>query len=130
MLILGTNEDYPANTLVKAYRRRMAIEEMFRDEKNIRYGWGLRFVSLSTPERMECLILVLAIAYFLLILSGFFCHDKFDSSHWASSRRAGRTEVSAFYVGRIMLERLFCPIRHLFRLLKGILRQDMEENRG
>ncbi len=48
----------------------MSTEELFRDEKSLRYGWGLGQTQLSEPERLERLLLVLACAYMLLVLMG------------------------------------------------------------
>ena len=70
--------------LIAFAARRMPIEELFRDEKNIRYGWGLRQTKVGTAGRLERLLLVLAYAYFLLLLIGLVCRDTMSEAHWAS----------------------------------------------
>ncbi len=43
---------------MEVFKRRMSIKELFRDEKNIRYGWGLRQLKIGTAGRLERLLLV------------------------------------------------------------------------
>ena len=44
----------------------MTIEELFRDDKNKRNGWSLRDTKITRPDRLDRLLLILAIAYLLL----------------------------------------------------------------
>jgi hypothetical protein len=39
---LMTDLAYSVHELTKLYARRMTVEELFRDAKNRRHGWGLR----------------------------------------------------------------------------------------
>ena len=41
-----------------AYERRMRIEELFRDQKNVRNGWALRQVEIGKTDRLERLLLI------------------------------------------------------------------------
>jgi hypothetical protein len=50
-LILGTDLAWSWRKVVEVFKLRMSIEELFRDEKNIRYGWGLRQMKVSTSSR-------------------------------------------------------------------------------
>ena len=59
-----------ATQAVKAYGRRFTIEEMFRDMKDDRYGFGLRQGHVSRPDRRDKLILLFAFAQMLLTLLG------------------------------------------------------------
>ena len=59
-----------AEEVVALYGRRFTIEESFRDEKDDRFGWGLKETSLRTPERRDRMLLVLALARLLLMLLG------------------------------------------------------------
>ena len=62
----------------------MSIEGLFRDEKNIRYGWGLRQIELSEPQCLERLLPVLAFAYLLLLFMGAICQQQLSERHWAA----------------------------------------------
>lgn len=59
-----------AEEVVNLYARRFTIEETFRDEKDDRFGWGLKETSLRTPERRDRMLFVLAMARLLLTLLG------------------------------------------------------------
>ena len=53
--------------LTELYGRRMAVEELFRDDKSARNGWALRHTQLTQAGRFDRLLLVLALAYWLLV---------------------------------------------------------------
>ena len=130
---LGSDLEWGWRKLVGAFRRRMLIEELFRDEKNIRYGWGLRQLSLSTKDRLERMLLVLAFAYLFLLLLGLICAETMSSAHWAaaiSHKKNGKQQLSAFSIGRLMSGRVHIPIRLLLRHLKNLLLQLNKENWG
>ena len=56
--------------LTRIFARRMGIEEYFRDTKSKRNGFGLRLTLIRCPRRLERLLLVLALAYWLLVATG------------------------------------------------------------
>jgi hypothetical protein len=120
--LLGTNLDWGWRRLVAAFEQRMMIEELFRDEKNIRYGWGLRLVSVGTTERLERLLLILAFAYVLLLMTGLICKDSMSPSEWSSNTKRKRP-LSAFVVGRIMLtlDKVSFSVRLLLSTLRSAL---------
>jgi len=88
-----TNLDWGWRKVSGAFRLRMKIEELFRDEKNLRYGWGLRQLSLSDPQRLERMLLVLAFAYLLVLLVGMRCQQQLPQRLQAAS--AGRPARSS-----------------------------------
>jgi hypothetical protein len=85
------------------YGRRMTIEQLFRDQKNKRNGWSLRDTRITRPERIDRLLLILAIAYLLLCGVGLVALRTGRPGDWASSTR---NECSVFTIGRIMLCRI------------------------
>lgn len=126
---LATNLDWGWRKVVGAFGLRMKIEELFRDEKNLRYGWGLRQLSLSQPERLERMLLVLAFAYLLLLLMGTKCERELPQSHW-SAAVSKRRQASAFFIGRYMQERHRFSLRQLLCLLATTLSAIAEQNWG
>lgn len=85
------------------YGKRMTIEELFRDGKSKRNGWSLRDTQLSTPERLDRMLLVLAIAYLLLCGLGLLARQKHKPSSWCSS---SKEQCSIFLIGLIMLRKI------------------------
>jgi hypothetical protein len=59
-----------AADVVKVYGKRFTIEETFRDQKDIRFGLGLRATHIRNPKRRDRLLLLTAIAQALLTLLG------------------------------------------------------------
>lgn len=62
--------DKTATAVVALYRKRMTIEETFRDQKDLRFGLGLQATHIRDPERRDRLLLLAAIAQSLLTLLG------------------------------------------------------------
>lgn len=71
---LGTQR---AAAIVKLYGRRFTIEETFRDQKDLRFGMGLRETRIRREARRDRLLMLLALGQALLTLLG------------AASERAG-----------------------------------------
>jgi hypothetical protein len=109
--------DLPAGgaQISQLYGQRMTIEELFRDEKNKRNGWSLRDTKITRPERLDRLLLILAIAYLLLCGVGLIALQTSRPGDWSSSTK---NDCSVFTIGRIMLLRLKVPLANA---LKAIL---------
>jgi Transposase DDE domain len=105
----------PAHELVTLYGKRMQIEQFFRDAKSKRNGWSLRDTGLTRPERLDRLILILALAYLLLVGLGLCAAGRFRSGKWASNNRDG--EYSAFQIGQFMLDQLRLKTHLLLRAI-------------
>jgi hypothetical protein len=86
------------------YGRRMTIEELFRDHKSKRNGWSLRDTQLTRPDRLDRMLLILALAYLLLCGLGLLALKTGHPRQWSSNNRSG--ECSVFVIGQIMLHRL------------------------
>lgn len=103
--------------LTDLYARRMAVEELFRDGKDGRYGLGLGQTQVTTAARLDRLILILALAIILLIGLGLVARGRFRPGAWCSSNDAA--ECSDVTVGRRMWERIDVPPE---RLLDEVVR--------
>lgn len=101
---LMTDLPYKVPKLTDLYGRRMTIEEFFRDKKNRRHGWALRNTQLTRPERLDRLLLVLALAYWLLVGIGLLALAHHSPAIWCSSNR--REACGLFFIGRKMIGRM------------------------
>lgn len=101
---LMTDLDRSPRRLTELYGRRMTVEELFRDDKNKRNGFALRNTQITRADRIDRLLLILALAYILLLGLGLIAQRQYRPGTW-SSRNQGKP-CSAFIVGRIMLERM------------------------
>lgn len=97
-----------AAALTALYARRMAVEELFRDDKSLRNGWALRLTQLTTAGRFDRLLLIVALAYWLLVGLGLLARLQYRPSWWCSTNRerGGRWQCSAFTIGRAVRDRL------------------------
>ena len=88
-----------AHQLCALYGRRMTIEQLFRDHKSKRNGWSLRDTQLQTPQRLDRLLLILALAYLLLCGIGLIARRTHKPSAWCSS---SKEQCSLFVIGQLM----------------------------
>lgn len=100
---LMTDQPGTAHRLCNLYGQRMTVEQLFRDDKNKRNGWSLRDTRITRPDRLDRLLLVLAIAYLLLCGVGLLAKRQFTPSAWCSNNR--NIECSIFLIGLIMLSK-------------------------
>ena len=81
----------------------MTIEQLFRDHKSKRNGWSLRDTQLKSPQRLDRLLLVLALAYLLLCGIGLIARKTHKPSAWCSS---SKEQCSIFLIGLLMRDKL------------------------
>lgn len=101
---LMTDQPGTAHQLCKLYGKRMTIEQLFRDDKSKRNGWSLRDTKITRPDRLDRLLLILAIAYLLLCGIGVLAKRQFKPSAWCSTNR--QIECSIWTIGWIMLNKI------------------------
>jgi hypothetical protein len=100
---LMTDLSGTAGQLAACYGQRMTIEQLFRDTKNKRNGWSLRDTQMRSPQRLDRLILVLAIAYILLCGLGLIARQAHRPCDWNAS---SKDQCSLYLIGLLMLEKL------------------------
>ncbi len=75
--ILSTNNNILlANEIINIYRKRMTIEETFKDIKNVERGYAIENIKLSNEDRYDKMLLILSYAYLLLTLFGVIMENK------------------------------------------------------
>ena len=91
-----------ARQVVRLYRQRMQIEEAFRDLKNQHYGEGLERSRSRSAGRFTVLVLIAALAAFLLWLLGTAAtHQGLDQRLRPGSRK--RNAYSRLFLARLLL---------------------------
>jgi hypothetical protein len=118
--------DLPGNAaaLTELYGRRMAVEELFGDNKSQGNGWALRQTQLTKAGRFDRLLLVLALAYGLLVGLGLLARQGHRPAAWCATKRqgGGRQQCSAFTIGRALLGRMRVrPAAALAAVLAAVL---------
>ena len=112
-----------AGTRIKRiYAQRMRIEETIRDLKSHRFGFALRYARTRCPERIEALLLVAALASFVLWLLGLAACGRRWARHFQANTEQPRTVLSMVFLGqelwrnhrsRVTLSELFDALKRL-----------------
>lgn len=89
-----------ATRVTRAYARRMEIEETFRDLKNHRWGFALRYARTSRTERLEVLLLVSALASLVLWLMGLAGSTRQWTRHFQANTERRRNVLSTVFLGQ------------------------------
>lgn len=118
---LATNHaSQRAAAIVKLYGRRFTIEETFRDQKDLRFGMGLRETRIRSAARRDRLLMLLALAQALLTLLGAACErsglDKFLKVNTVKYRTHSLFRQGSYWYGRIatMREEWLIPLMKAF----------------
>lgn len=98
----------------RLYGQRMTIEELFRDAKNKRNGWSLRDTKITRADRLDRLLLILAIAYLLLCGIGLVALKTRRPNEWSAS---SKNDCSVFTIGRIMTTRIRVRVTQVLQAL-------------
>jgi hypothetical protein len=105
---LMTDLDQSPLRLSELYGRRMTVEELFRDDKNRRNGFALRNTQIQRADRIDRLLLILALAYILLVGIGLRAQRQYPPAVWCSSNDP--RQCSVFTIGRILVGQLQIPL--------------------
>lgn len=107
-----------AKLVVNIYRQRMRIEENIRDTKCPYYGLGLKKSLSRSPERMNILLLIAAIATFAAWLSGLFTTAQGKWSDFQTQSAKMTHALSKIYLGREALKKgINLTIKQFYQLL-------------
>lgn len=112
-----------AGTRIKRiYAQRMQIEETIRDLKSHRFGFALRYARTRRPERLEALLLVAALASFILWLLGLAARDRQWARHFQANTERRRTVLSTVFLGQELWRnhRFTVTLAELFDALKRL----------
>ncbi|MEO9947204.1 IS4 family transposase [Paraglaciecola sp.] len=99
---------YPPHQLVSLYKRRMAIEESFRDCKNEYYGLGLSRSLSRCEKRLQVILLVAMMVQFYLYCVGKAAENQGYHLHFQANTITNRRVLSYGYLGlRIIKHRRY-----------------------
>ncbi len=91
--------------VINLYKTRMQIEEAFQDVKNSRWGFSLDEASSSTTYRYENLLLIGALAIFVIWLIGKVAELKNIHRQYQANSIKTRNVLSTFYLGCRVLKK-------------------------
>jgi transposase len=85
--------------IVAIYKRRMQIEEDFRDVKSEHLGLGLNLHRSHCPRRIEALLLIAALANYLIFLTGLQARESKLEQRYQSNSLKDRRVLSLWRLG-------------------------------
>ena len=104
-----------ATRIKRIYAQRMQIEETIRDLKSHRFGFALRYARTKRPERLEALLLVAALASFILWLLGLAGANRQWTRHFQANTERRRPVLSTVFLGQELWR------NHRFRVTRAEL---------
>lgn len=104
--ILATNlpKIYDTTKILNAYKKRMQIEESFRDIKSTRYGLGGRYIQTRCIYRWGVAMLLAAIAQITLWVIGVIGHSQGFQKIFQVNTVRDKKQFSYFYLGQLIVE--------------------------
>ena len=97
---LDLSERGAPKRLVRAYRTRMQIEESFRDLKSERFGLGFDASRATSIERIEILLLIALLAFYVAWLIGACVEAAGLNRRYQANTLRNRRVLSRVYLGR------------------------------
>ena len=95
---------WSARRVVRAYEKRMQIEETFRDLKSHQWGYGLQYARSGSAERYENLVLLTTLAMIATWLVGMAAKSRDLMKHLQANTIKKRQVLSVFFLGRRMVK--------------------------
>lgn len=101
--ILATSVAVECGRVIALYKRRMQIEETFRDAKNPRYGLSMSFSGPRSTERADVLLLLASLAHLCALLLGIAAENAQLGRGFQANTVSTRRVLSLAMLGRFLL---------------------------
>jgi hypothetical protein len=101
---LDRKEHSPAK-IIRIYKKRMQIEETFRDLKSINMGLCFRSSRSGKASRLEILLLLAALANLIITIIGIVTKSKKQHYQFQANTVKNRDVLSVFFIGCQVLRR-------------------------
>lgn len=99
LLASSLAEDFHPRQIINIYRKRMKIEESFRDMKSSRYGLGLGLTKVKKPLRLKVMLLITMLTNFIACFLGLAIELKKKHYEFQANSIKNRRVLSYFYLG-------------------------------
>jgi hypothetical protein len=101
--LLATSLQCRSRVIVNIYAQRMQIEQNYRDTKNHRWGWRLDQSRSRSNARLEMLMLIAALAMFVVLAVGCFAERNALHKRFQANTLYRRRVLSFFTLGLFVL---------------------------
>lgn len=111
-----------AKRVVKIYKRRMQIEEGFRDLKSAKYGFGFEHAMSKTLLRIENLLLIAMLASLIAWLVGWRAEKEKLHYQFQANSIKNRRVLSLFYLGcRVIKKKVSIELQTLSQITEQLV---------
>lgn len=104
VLVTNLPENYSPTQIVNAYKKRMQIEESFRDVKSHQFGLSARYIRTVSIYRWAIAMLLAAIVQVTLWIIGVVAHHQGMQSYFQANTVRDKKVFSYFYLGQLIVE--------------------------
>ena len=102
-LLTTSLQDHSAKQIANIYRKRMQIEETFRDAKNHRFGWSFRHARSNDEKRFEVMLLIATLAMLIVTILGNAAEKQQLHYKYQANTIRSRRVLSLFFLGVSLL---------------------------
>ena len=114
-------EQASAIKIKNIYKKRMQIEQNFRDTKSIRFGMAFRYVKSNNITRVANLLFIGIIAYFLMLLIGKAAEkDNLHLQYQANSIKHRRVLSHYTLAKKLLFHAVSLPINQLLNAFRNM----------
>lgn len=111
LLVSSLKGAFAAKKVTTIYKRRMTIEENFRDMKSSQYGFGLRDNKTIKTERLSVWLLISSLASFIAWILGNIAESLNLHYQFQANSIKNRRVISIFYLGcQVIRKNIKIPI--------------------
>ena len=131
-LLATSDSELTSQKTVNLYSKRMQIEQNFRDDKSVRYGFSWRFSKSSGVNRMEILCLIAAVASIALWFIGFEAERRSWHRKFQANTIKNRRVLSFLTLAKQVIKqyRSRITLNYIERSLKYFYLRYQNEGRG
>ncbi|AWB65791.1 hypothetical protein C2869_18600 [Saccharobesus litoralis] len=116
-LLVSNDDDLTAKTAVIYYSKRMQIEQNFRDDKSLRYGFSWRHSKTQGVRRISALCLISHVATLVLWLMGYQAEKRKMHLQFQANTIKTRRVLSFLTLAKNII------VQHRMRTVMGLLKQ-------
>lgn len=104
VLVTNLPAKYSASDIVNAYKKRMQIEESFRDVKSHQFGLSARYIQSVSIYRWSIAMLLAAIVQIILWVIGIIGHHQGMQTYFQVNTVRNKKVFSYFYLGQLIVQ--------------------------
>lgn len=104
VLVTNLTDTYEPTKVLNQYKKRMQIEEPFRDVKSHQFGLSARYIKTVSVYRLSIAMLLAAIVQVMLWVIGVIGHHQGMQAYFQVNTVKKKKAFSYFYLGQLIVQ--------------------------